>query len=204
MSPLRLYGDDAEDHKKQKSLILTWSCTCCHLPTMKSRFLITILPLTDVVTDMTVQVVLEYIAWSMHVLLRGEWPLLDPHGQQWPEGTIHAKSAGLPLDPLHGSRGGLGQFMGDWKFLADVLCLPQNYRRRLCCHWCCAVHHGPGPSFADFAEHPAWENTAYTHTDYMNDVGAQGSPIAGIPGFHLAMVMPDAMHVLHLGFCCGR
>ena len=197
--PVRLYGDEAEDHKGKSSLILTWSCACCHASTLLSRFLITMLPMCDLVAEITLNVLYEHVCWSMQVLMHGKWPHVDPYGKAWPSGSFRARLAGTPLDPLHAARAALGEFMGDWKFLKEALHLVQHYGTRLCCHECKAVHHGPGPSFADFRADPDWAATSYTHADYISDAGSEVPPLARIPGFHIRMVKPDFMHVLHLG-----
>eukprot|EP00969_Alexandrium_andersonii_P164113 7253139-Alexandrium_andersonii.AAC.1 len=57
-----------------------------------------------------------------------------------------------------------------------------------------------GPLFSDFSEGAAWVDSFRTHDSYMT--GLTKLPwLSLVPGFHLSMVQPDIMHVLHLGVC---
>ena len=149
---LRLYGDDAEDFKGQASMIYTWASQTCFLTSWLSRMLITVVPLADVVADATLKRVEELIAWSINVLLTGEWPPLNPYGEAWTD--WRAKMAG-PLDPRRRARAGLARIVGDWKWLKASFLLRQSWSTNLCCHLCGAskVDH---PFMSDFREEAEW------------------------------------------------
>ena len=200
VAPLRIYGDDCEHFKNQSCLIMSWSSPLCSLPVKQSRFLITALPLPEVVSNDTLNRINTYVGWSMQALYEGKWPALDPDGEPWPPGSDRAKLAGTDLDPVFGSRAMIGQLAGDWKFLKEVLHLPRHYNRRDMCHECLAVHHGEGPPFSDFGDEAEWADTEYTHEDYLRDLG-EDLPffVSLVPFFFLGMVLVDTMHVFHLG-----
>ena len=63
VAPARLYGDDASYQKQRSALVLTWSSVLCRLPSMLSRFVITVLPLRNAVPE-TTQALYKIVAWS--------------------------------------------------------------------------------------------------------------------------------------------
>ena len=199
--PVRLYGDDAEDLKGRSSLILTWSsATAQHIRSDLSRFLITILPLDIVVTELTYQVLYEHVTWSFHALLRGEFPRLDPHGKPWTD-PARLANAGRKLDERCGAKAALAEFCGDWKFLKEALHLTSHYNRSDCCHQCAARRDGCQPPAYDFSPEALWQNTIISHEDFIAQYGHEVPALVRLPGFHKDMIRPDTMHVLHLGVC---
>ena len=89
--PLRLYGDDAEDLKNRSSLVLTWSSASAqHIRSEFSRFVITVLPLDLIVTDLTLKVLYGHVVWSFMALLNGYFPRLDPMAKRGRQG--HAQT----------------------------------------------------------------------------------------------------------------
>ena len=94
--PVRLYGDDASYQKLRSALVLTWSSVTCRLPSMQSRFLITVLPLGDA-TDETHKEIYTVVQWSFKHLLSGFYPAVDHLGQTWPASSWRSRAAGKPL-----------------------------------------------------------------------------------------------------------
>ena len=200
VAPLRLYGDDVQHVQKGEScLVLSWSASHLRLPTVLSRFLITVLPLVgaDAVTH---EQIYKIVMWSFGVLLSGRYPTEDPWGEPWPPGTERHRRGGQPLDPTHHSRAALAQLAGDWKLIKECLGLKKRcYSSRKCCHECGGVKNGPGPPAYDFDDGADWVDTVYSMEEYAADQQHDLPPLARIPGFCLLMIVVDLMHVLHLG-----
>ena len=93
VAPARLYGDDASYQKQRSALVLTWSSVLCRLPSMLSRFVITVLPLRNAVPE-TTQALYKIVAWSFAQMLEGKFPTADHTGTPWPEGSWRAQVAG--------------------------------------------------------------------------------------------------------------
>ena len=91
--PARLYGDDAAYQKKRSALVLTWSSLLNRLPSMESRFVITVLPLISAV-EATKQHIYKIIAWSFEQMLRGVFPTCDHTGTPWPKTSWRSRLAG--------------------------------------------------------------------------------------------------------------
>ena len=99
ISPLRLYGDDAQYFKDRSCAVLTMSSILCRLPSCDSRLLLTVLPLYDIVPDVTMPHIYDVLALSFKVLLRGYWLATDPFGNPWPATSWRAGMAGTLLVP---------------------------------------------------------------------------------------------------------
>ena len=63
---------------------------------------------------------------------------------------------------------------------------------------CDAVKAGLGALMTDFSEDPDWLLEPRSHDEWLASLGDIPG-IAYIPGFHLGLIIIDAMHVLHLG-----
>ena len=136
--------------------------------------------------------------WSFECLLRGRFPHHDHNGHCWKHGTWRARQAGSPLDVSgRDCRACLAELMGDWKWLKECLGLSRHYGCNLCCHLCRAEKHS-APYAYDFSLIPGWLSTMITHDTWRLEFGTLPW-LAQIPGFSLLMVIPDPMHMLHLG-----
>ena len=94
--PARIYGDDAAYQNRRSALVLTWSSVISRLPSMQSRFVISVVPLLNAV-DATRHALYKVVAWSFQQMLLGVFPVADPCGRPWPEGSWRAKVGGTPL-----------------------------------------------------------------------------------------------------------
>lgn len=195
--PLRFYGDDAQHQQGKKALVLTVSSVLArHLPAWESRLLTTVVPLDHAIPGITLGEVYKVWVWSLKALSQGTHPTHDHVGRAWPPGSLRAARAGKRLAGKFTFA--LAQILGDWKWLKEAFCLKEHYGARLVCHLCEAVKFGEGPPFNDFSAGADWRRTRRTHERYL---AAFGRPpeLTSVPGMHLSMLMPDPMHVLHLG-----
>ena len=116
--PIRLYGDDAKYQSQRQALVLTWSCMYCRLPSLLSRFLITLLPLRHAV-GATHRALYKVITWSLAVMLTGVMPKEDHRGQAWPSTSWRAVHSGRLI--AGGKRAAVVQILGDWKWLKETV-----------------------------------------------------------------------------------
>ena len=65
------------------------------------------------------------LVWSMHCMLAGVWPDLDPHGKPWPYGSRRWALAGKPL--AGGYRALFSKYRGDWEWAAETFMWRPRY-----------------------------------------------------------------------------
>eukprot|EP00969_Alexandrium_andersonii_P099105 4371681-Alexandrium_andersonii.AAC.1 len=169
----------------------------CRLPSMLSRFLITLLPLRHALPA-THRALYAVVVWSLTALLEGCWPATDHTGAPWPSSSWRAAKSGLPL--ASGKRAATVQILGDWKWLKESLELAGHYMKTSCCHICDARKSG-APPFDDFGPFAKWRSTRRSLADYFAQFQPSSvPPLATLPGFSLGMIQCDPMHMIHLGF----
>ena len=198
VAPVQLYGDDAQMTKGTSALVLTWSSPCCRLSSWQSRFLITVLPLLHI-TAQTLERVYGLVRWSFEVLLARRYPSRDPFGKVWPE-CWRRELGGKFLAP-HGATAVLTGVLGDWKWIKESFFLKRYWKCMNICHLCRAVSSGVGPPWTNFCDDSEWRDTTFTHATFLAVCCSIYLPeLCRIPGFHVDMIVPDLMHILHLGF----
>ena len=95
ISPLRLYGYDAQYFKDRSCAVLTMSSILCRLPSWDSRLLLTVVPLYDIVPDVTMPRIYDVLAW----ISRFSCAVIGQ--QQTHSGTRGQKRPGMPAWQAH-------------------------------------------------------------------------------------------------------
>ena len=133
--------------------------------------------------------------WSLHAMWMGKWPSLDPYGKPWPMGSPQASKAGTDLAD--------GHFCCVWNVQADL----DFYAKQLHLnHW-----RSNNPCFLcqcdnaervwnEFDATATWRPTTWTNTSWEEECRAHRKHcIFDLPGLSILKVVPDYMHVKHLG-----
>ena len=82
--PLRLHGDDASLSKEEGFLVLSFRSVLVKLVTHLATFLVSVIPLQNIVAKLTLEPIYEALVWSVGVLASGKWPLADHSGHPFP------------------------------------------------------------------------------------------------------------------------
>ena len=205
MLPMQLYGDDAEMHKGNSALVLTYSSPLCSMPSWHSKMLIAVVPLRLCGPE-TLETIYACVRWSFDVLLGRRWPEHDCWGNVWQDWRQHR--AGEFLNPDMQCGAAVVRLLGDWKWLKESLGLTRYWKTRFICHLCCAVAtidkrgHGADMLYTDFGDEAGWRPTRMTHTQFLALFAACMflPALLQLAGFHVSMAHPDVMHSFHLGF----
>lgn len=168
----------------------------CRLPSWESRCLFTVLPLEDVIPDVTMAPVYETLVWSMRVLASGVHPAVDHQGRPFPPKSRRAAVAGQQL--CGGFRFMACEILGDWKWLKDEFKLAFNYSKNHCC-WKCKSTKSSGELCAfNFKSDAPWQQHPRSNAEYMAEAG-RAVVLTRLPGFDLSFLLCDLMHILLLG-----
>jgi hypothetical protein len=205
--PVGLHGDDVATTKLGKVLVLSVNSLLSRADSLISRLLITVVTCSTLVPDITLRVIFSVVAWSMRFALLGFFPVTDFKGQPWPAGSKRALVAGRPLAGRW--RWAYCEIRGDLKFHKETFRFVRNYNRVACCERCRATKRPVflrvdgrrvNVLFSDFRNDPEWARTELTHSEFLAEHPLPGrSPLCSIPGFHLATVRGDVMHIVLLG-----
>ena len=195
--PLRLHGDDAQ-HKKGLTglavMVLSWgSPLSCFAAAIDSLLLIMAQPMLHL-TEQTLQMMYEIVAWSFNIIAEGIWPDRDHKGSPWPDGSERARKGQQREYLANGARGFIVEVLGDWKWIKETFKLKQHFNTMDCCHQC-FVRKEPGPlNFARltpsaFALVPRRSMQSYVDAF----LPAPPPPLALIVGFNIIMLLVDFM-----------
>ena len=199
-TPIRLFCDDTGLRKTRNVRVMHWFGEGSSAPTWRRKVPCYIVPMHQLVDDLTEGPLQEVVQWSMNALALGKWPMLDHTGQPWSSNTCsgpsayRAKRAGDPLTPDH--RFGIyTSTSADWKWHKENFKWAQDWSKNECCQRCIATKAGATnfAAFVPFAER--------SHQDYMCSIAARTSPLTQIIGFHLHTVLPELLHAGCLGVC---
>jgi hypothetical protein len=137
---------------------------------------------------------LEVFAWSLQILLGGQWPALRHDGD--PLDTDRAALAGQPL----GFHGLLMQARGDWEFYSKIFQFPKWNNGQIC--WRCRATRTGETAYTHCGPGAAWRRTRYRPGEFLKNQARQGlppSPLFRCPGFTTEFVCIGVLHCLDLG-----
>ena len=140
----------------------------------------------------TFDALFDIVAWSLRALLAGTWPHFDHQGRPFAESDWRYHKAGQPFR----FRAALIAKCGDWAWHKQILGV-RGWAGNLNC-WLCESAMGE----RDFSVNAPWRNTTVDMATFLAAAfgGEQFlSRIFTVPGFDIAMVIPDWMHVVCLG-----
>ena len=89
-------------------------------------------------------------------------------------------------------------FAADWKAEVDIFHRQHHYNKGVEMSHCCGAPKDGELSYCKPCNNPCFDHPR-TNDAYMASPSAALSPLTGIPGFHILMVVPDLMHVCPLG-----
>lgn len=191
--PLLFHGDEAEFLDDQQVYVLSWKGALSHGPSAKSRYLVAALPCRLLVSQVSLQQVLKFVAWSLGCMTDGHWPLqeYDVSNAQLPLAEYRQEFAGQPL--CQGFRCAFMGTKGDLKF-QHMHCY--TFSRYYLCHDLC-------PQCTASKVHA---NRLYTDLrpgrwtqSYATCTGA----LKSVPGWHHATIWLDPMHLLYVHGCAS-
>ncbi len=153
--PFRMWGDDvAATKNKSIDVIHCTSAVADRVKAVFSRLLCCAFPLSFILPE-GIDKLMSVLVWSFVALSTGEWPSTDWTGTPFPVTCWRHGKAALKL--AGGFCAIVCEVAGDWKFLKELLRLPQHYGKTICCHICKALKIASGGlAFTDFkssAEH---------------------------------------------------
>lgn len=130
--PVGLHGDDATNGKL-KLLVFSWSGLLPRGSSASTRFLITAIPFSSIVPDVTVPEILDIITSSFAAMRAGVFP--GPFKPNEEVGHKRFEQAGKPLTQ-DSCNAILVDVRGDWKFHVETFGLTKSYRHQQICHVC--------------------------------------------------------------------
>ena len=182
--PLRLHGDGI--------MIRQWTSTQVR-EFQRNPIMLEVL---EDANEHTYEALNSIMLWSFNLCAEGKWPNCDHAGRPFTSTDGHRyDNRGLPF--AGGLRGALSQILGDWKWEAECLGLPQNYKKNDMCHDCYCTKKGP-LSFKDLREDNPGFVMRHKHEDWRAAVEGKIGLLKDKP-LHKSMVKSDFMHVGPLG-----
>ena len=200
--PLGIHGDDAGMQGKAQVLCLTWGSLVRRLPTLDTRIAFTMIRVSDLVPNDTLQTVYDVLAWSFTALASGKFPSHDHEGVPFSRHHHPERFAVAGKDLADGLLGVWGELRGDWKFLKEALLLEDHYLKEdKICHLCDCKKLHPTHPYTDFSRATHASRNKISHDAWMAAALAAAifSPLILIPGFHIWNVFFDVMHTYELG-----
>ena len=193
--PIGMHGDGGAFSHQDSLFVLTWNSLIGSGMTRATRFLMTIVPKSEMVPE-TMPAIMAILVWSFNSMLTGIEPLFAHDGE----------ALKGPFKFLANKwKACLAQLRGDWEFFAmpSFLAFPKwNEVGRMC--WkCLAVGNNEDPmKYSRFDKLAPWRSTKQTHEKYL-----AGLRLAGILvpvlfmclGFRIECVMADVLHCVDLG-----
>ena len=192
--PFWIHGDGAPTNKVDGLFTVSFGSMLARGATAKSRFIFTVVRESDI-TDGTLEVIFDYLAYSLNMLVTGVYPEFQFNG-------LPHRLAGKNLD-LDGWRAAPIFLKGDWEFLANIVHLPRwDNVLNMCTH--CKASNDPasGLLWTDGSDWAGWRPTMRDHATFLDDMRAQGRVISGlwkITTLTVHGVCLDVLHALDLG-----
>jgi hypothetical protein len=181
--PLGMHGDGGSFTKQDSVYAFSWnSLTQAFGPTMDTRILFTVMRSADMVEG-TLDALMEKMAWSLNLCLRGETE----------DGQVLAG----------GWRGATVQVRGDWEFFVKFCHLPRRDGAQNMCPFCRAACSDPLMTFTNVRPDAPWRGTIWTHESRMTYLRLAGiaPPVffLTLRGFRLECIHIDTLHTLDQG-----
>jgi hypothetical protein len=140
----------------------------------------------------------KHLVWSFHWLMLGLWPAADPDGVQYEPGTREYKLHHDVKYLAGGWRGVLWCLKGDLEYFANSLHLEHFGSHTPC--FLCGCNSTDYP-WTDCRPQARWLTRLWSPNSWPKRHLRHGT-ILDLAGLTITNVMPDVMHVKHLGTDC--
>ena len=147
--------------------------------------------------DATYETFMTILVWSLYWLYRGEWPDKDWNGVEYPIGSFGYRMHHTVKWLANGYFGVLFFVKGDLEYLAQRLKLAAH-NARLPCSLCLADKIDSSRPWSHFSIFAAAMQTIFTNAEWFL-THPDRHPLFFLPGVGIASVVPDTMHMKHLG-----
>ena len=191
--PIGMHGDGGAFSHNDSLFVLTWNSLIGSGMTRATRFLITIVPKSEMVPE-TMPAIMAILVWSFNSMLTRIEPLL----------TYAGEALKGPFKFLANKyKACLAQLRGDWEFytMPSFLAFPKwNEVGRMC--WrCLAVGDNEDPlKYSRFDKLAPWRPTKQTHEKYLAGRAGLLVPVLfNCIGFRIECIMADVLHCVDLG-----
>ena len=182
--PIGMHGDGGAFPHNDSLFVLTWNSLIGSGPTRATRFLMTIVPKSEMVPG-TMPAIMKVLICSFNLMLTGIDSNNDFLAERW--------------------KASLAQLRGDWEFytMPSFLAFPKwNQVGRMC--WkCLAVGNDEDPlKYSRFDKNAPWRFTRQDHETYLAgfaDASLIPLLLSTCIGFRIELVMADVLHCLDLG-----
>jgi hypothetical protein len=169
-------------------------------PTLRSKFLLCVLPNWVLIPDKTNADVERAIVWGWKQAFEGRWPHTDHLNRPLvrDDGSRFWK-AGEPLcsadQPF---RVAMAAFKADLSFEKQWFHFP-GYSHTLCCRECFASKTNPDELYTATGPAAKWRARQRTEAEYLRDNAHQLPAFVDIPGWSYDIHRYDLMHTIYLG-----
>ncbi|CAK0807567.1 unnamed protein product [Prorocentrum cordatum] len=134
--------------------------------------------------------VFRKLRWSLQALWGGVWPETDEEGKAMPSGSPQGELAGGRYACVRG-------LLGDLDYFFQVLNMPNYNSAGNPCGWCpCNASTMP---WFDFRAGAEWVSRVYAVEEWRTSGAPHARPLLSAPGISIHSLMPDWMHIKHLG-----
>jgi hypothetical protein len=142
----------------------------------------------------------KHVVWSLDSLFQGVWPLLDPDGAPWPDGSAERALAGTPL--ANGKFGVPLLLKGDWEHFSKNFKLPYPNSNKPC--WLCRCEKGIGSDMRDwpsnFRREARWKASLISPMEWRAENQAEMHQLFRTFAFLTnANIEVDELHCIHIG-----
>ena len=194
--PVVVHGDEAEFLDDQQLLILSWGNPLCSGHSPRMRFLIAALPSRRMVVgdggyQVTLQVLMRFVAWSLNVLQVGVFPEAS-----WDGDCLEIKRIAARLDQVGKPICGDFKFcyvglIADQKFDQQVHKWDRGYEHAQVCAECLADDRDGPFLYTDVGESAAWRET-------IGQYATCHSTFTEVIGWHPSLSRRDLLHLLYV------
>lgn len=139
--------------------------------------------------------ILEVFVWSLRALLVGTHPSVGPRNEPLADRYL-ANDAGKPLGCPQAI---LCQVRADWPFLKTLFSIPTWQNNAIC--WRCGADKNTN-SYKDSSGNANWRRLRKGAAELFEELKekvASLSPLFSAPGFEVAMIILDWLHIVDLG-----
>ena len=143
--------------------------------------------------EKTMDVFWRHLCWSLHWLMQGLWPDVDPDGAAFPIGSDNWQKQRTPL--ADGWYAVLWLLKGDLEYFALTLGL-EHYGASSPC-FLCSANSSDAP-WTECKPTAKWMSRMWGRHNWRLDVTTR-NPIFHVEGISITSVAPDVMHSKHLG-----
>jgi len=201
--PYALHGDDAGVFLKEKLLIVHLHGLLPEVDSHLTKLLLTVMPYSLVIPDVTINQILGVIKWSMASLYFGVHPPTDHNGNPWPANSVRAKLGDSQALLADGFRFIWNHIEGDWKFHKEIFGL-RCYQCDMMCHICGATKKDTSGRclYTNLSPEAGWRSTYVSTAQHIASLPpGPRCPLYDLPGFSIYRIVVDSMHCVDLGIC---